>query len=101
MVSAGIWHRNKVNSTAWLYRPWDGIIYITLHYIHVGTYIDKQLIDILFYYLVNTCKLNLHLPEFTVVYLGVVGKVEAVPLVCCAFLYGKINLKTVMMIKIN
>ena len=38
VVSAGICHRNKVNSTAWLYRkaqPKDSIIYITLHYILV------------------------------------------------------------------
>ena len=36
VVSAGICHRNKVNSIAWLYReaqPKDSIIYITLHYI--------------------------------------------------------------------
>ena len=36
-VSAGICHRNKVNSIAWLYRkaqPKDSIIYITLHYIY-------------------------------------------------------------------
>ena len=36
VVSAGICHRNIVNSTAWLYRkaqPKDSIIYITLHYI--------------------------------------------------------------------
>ena len=34
VVSAGICHRNKVNSIAWLYRkaqPKDSIIYITLH----------------------------------------------------------------------
>ena len=41
VVSAGICHRNKVNSIAWLHRkaqPKDSIIYITLHtYIH--TYI--------------------------------------------------------------
>ena len=40
VVSAGICHRNKVNSIAWLYRkaqPKDSIIYITLHYIHYIT----------------------------------------------------------------
>ena len=36
VVSAGICHRNEVNSIAWLYRraqPKDSIHYITLHYI--------------------------------------------------------------------
>ena len=42
VVSAGICHRNKVNSIAWLYRkaqPKDSIIYITLHYIKYIPYI--------------------------------------------------------------
>ena len=40
-LSAGICHRNKVNSIAWLYRtaqPKDSIIYITLHYHHTMPY---------------------------------------------------------------
>ena len=39
MVSAGIWHRNKVNTTAWLYRdglcPCHEIASFTLHYISI------------------------------------------------------------------
>ena len=37
VVSAGVCHRNKVNSIAWFYRraqPKYRILYITLHYIH-------------------------------------------------------------------
>ena len=44
VVSAGICHRNKVNSIAWLYRraqPKDSILlhYITLHYITCSTWL--------------------------------------------------------------
>ena len=45
VVSAGICHRNKVNSIAWLYRkaqPKDSIIYITLHYITIIIINDSQ-----------------------------------------------------------
>ena len=53
VVSAGICHRNKVNSIAWLYRkaqPKDSIIYITLHYIIIYDSIQKYGQDIILSY---------------------------------------------------
>ena len=44
VVSAGICHRNKVNSTTWLYRdgPSHKIVSFTLHYIKRNTLITVQ-----------------------------------------------------------